>query len=370
MSKLDPENVLMLCIDGLRRKDLLSGRLPKLLMWVKKEGYFFENAYSSSTTTYESLIPVYGSNHDMRSKYYEKNVLEEEECRFIREALKQDRNIFFYTDTDQFINCKRIVRSGYSQTVTEKIWDFVVDARKEHNGLFYVHVLYESHFSYPNPYTEVPMIADGSTILHDFSESKGGKIRTDYVRQQRDALQYVDDVLSPFLEVLPCRTVLFADHGNILMKESDSLKELEVEKYTCHKDWIEVPIVIKCPELPPYRDKRLISLMELNNIICCLLGKKPYVYSEEEYIKVQRSRLYNPELQYVYSKNGHEKELQAFELFIFKGGAQLMVFENGELKVLYETEGECKTDIVTLYQRVAADITVSDTVILKDKDFV
>lgn len=359
LSKVDPENVLMLCIDGLRRGDLLSGKLPKLLKWVESESYFFENAYSSSTTTYESLIPVYGSNNNMRTKYFEKSVLEEAECKFIREASGQNRNIFFYTDTDEFINCGRIVRSGIAQTVTEKIWDFAIDAGKEHNGLFYVHVLYESHFSYANPYTEVPLTADGTTIFHDFSERGGGRLRTDYVCQQKDALKYIDDTLMPFLEVLSCRIVLFADHGNILMKTTDSIKELEDTKFTCHKDWIEIPIAIKCPELPPHKDERLISLMELNEIICCLLEGKPYIYTEPDYIKMQRSRLYNPDLQYVYTQNGHERELQAFELFIFKDGAELMVYENGECRVLSEGNGG-KTDVSTLYQRVAADVTVCD----------
>ena len=34
ISEMNPESVLMLCIDGFRRKDLLIGKLPKLWKWI------------------------------------------------------------------------------------------------------------------------------------------------------------------------------------------------------------------------------------------------------------------------------------------------------------------------------------------------
>lgn len=363
--EMSSKNVLMLCVDGLRRQDVLAGKMPKLLHWIKEEGYFFENAYSSSTSTYESLIPVYSSNNDMRTKYYEKSVLNQKECLFVNEACKQKRKIYFYTDTDQFVNCQDIIRSGYAQTITEKIWDFMCDASKEENGLFYLHVLYESHYSYANPYTEIPLIADGSNIMFDFLDTKGGKLRTDYERQQKDALQYIDDMLMPFLELYSGRIVLYADHGNILMKKVETLEELERTKYSYHKDLIEIPIVIKCPELPRRRDKRLISLMELNNMIKCLLNAEAYRYTEPQYIKVQRSKIYNPDFRYIYIKNGKEKELQAFELFIFHDNVQIVIYQNGNLEVFLKEKTK-QSNIKEKYQYIISDITVCNEVNLDD----
>lgn len=357
VSNIASENVLMLCIDGLRRKDLLSGKLPKLLKWVKDNTYFFEQAYSLSTSTYESLFPVYGSNCNMKDKFYEKRMLSEDECPFIKEACGQDRTIYFYTDSDQYVNCKKIIRRGYSQTITEKLWDFIGDASKEDNGLFYLHVLYESHFSYVNPYSEENLVADGSNIMFDFLDIKGGGLRTDYEKQQRDALMYIDNMLTPFLELFSGRIFLYADHGNILMKENETLQELERTKFAYHKDLIEIPMAIKCPELPERCDKRLISLMELNKIVCSLLRKKAYSYIQPAYIKVQRSRIYNPDFQYIYSRYGREKELQAFELFIFCDGIQLVVYENGDLEMAYEG---VKTEVLERYQYIKNEITVCD----------
>lgn len=56
---ISEHNVLMLCIDGLRRQDVLNGRLPKVKEYISNHTLFFENAYSVSTSTYESLIPAY-----------------------------------------------------------------------------------------------------------------------------------------------------------------------------------------------------------------------------------------------------------------------------------------------------------------------
>ena len=357
ISEMNPESVLMLCIDGFRRKDLLIGKLPKLWKWIMEHGYFFENAYSSSTSTYESLIPVYGFNNNMKTKYYEREELEKEECSFIKEACRQNRKIYFYTDGARYVNCSDIKYSGISQTATEKIWDFAIDTSQKGRGLFYLHILYESHYSYSNPYTTTTLVAEGSNIMFDFLETKGGKLQTNYGKQQTDALKYIDDILMPFLELIPCRIVLYADHGNILMTETDTLRSIERTKFTCHKDLIEIPLVIKCPELSVQRDKRLISLMELNKMICCLLNDEKYDYTESEYIKIQRSEIYNPDFCYLYKKNGREKELQAFELFIFRDGVQLMIYADGTIEEIME-DGRSVEDKWDRLKCVEEEITV------------
>ena len=357
ISQICQESVLMLCIDGLRRKDLLAGKLPNLLKWIQEQGFFFTDAYSVSTSTYESLIPAYSCNNDMRTKYYEKNELGKEECPFVKEACDQNRKIYFYTDGAKFIDSDDIIYSGFIQTATEKIWNLAVDVDKNSGELLYLHILYESHYSYLNPYTKTPLVVEGSNIMFDFLESRGGKLQTDYEQQQTDALRYIDDILMPFLKLIPCRIVLYADHGNILMKETDTLQSIERTKYTCHNDLIEIPMVIKCPELIPQKDDRLISLMEINNIVCSLLKRERYRYSEPEYIKVQRSEIYNPDFCYLYKKNDREKELQAFELFIFRDGTQLMVYADGTFELFAESEIR-ETDVKELFKCIGSDLTV------------
>ena len=109
--------------------------------------------------------------------------------------------------------------------------------------------------------------------------------------------------------------------------------------------------------MPPQRDPRLISLMELNTILCSLLEKKPYNYQDVPYIKAQRSRIYNPDFQYLYKKYGKEQELQAFELFIFPDGVQLLIYENGDVKVLSPPKN-VPMNLTQRIELILSDITV------------
>lgn len=362
LSAIAGNNVLMFCVDGLRRRDVLEGKMPRFLQWLDRETYLFDNAYSMSTSTYESLIPTYMENSDLRTEYYKERQIPVEKCRFISEALRQHRDIYFYTDIDEFVACDEIHRSGRSQTATEKFWDFALDAYDTDNGLFYLHILYESHYSYPNPYTKNELIADGTSIMFDYLEAQGGKLRTDYTIQQRDTLAYLDSVVPPLLELVDCRIVLYADHGNILLSDQKGIDSMEGTKWTFHKDLIEIPFAIKAPELRGGRDNKIISLMELSSVLSCLLEKRKYVYEGKKYIKVVRSQIYNPDFGFLYREYGHEKDLQAFELFLFPNGYRLAIYADGSIKLfLDEAEQDDKELCSKLYYEVEKDITVCDT---------
>ena len=83
LNKLSENNVIMLCFDGLRRKDILEGTMPALKMYISDNMYMYDNCYSVSTSTFESLIPAYSENPDMSTKYYKTNLLNQNECRFV-----------------------------------------------------------------------------------------------------------------------------------------------------------------------------------------------------------------------------------------------------------------------------------------------
>lgn len=333
ISEISQNNVVMFCIDGLRRQDVLGECVPNINQYLKEYTRFFTNAYSVSTSTFESLIPAYSENNNLRTKYFESNVVKEENCRFISEAIKQDRTIFFYTDSTKYIDSKEIKVKYLSQTATEKIWSFISDAEKEENGLFYIHVLYESHYSYPNPDTVEELIADGSNIMFDYLEKNGGRMRTDYEKQHMDALKYLDRVLSPFLKLMPCRMVLYADHGNILIPREMTMDDVEEAKYSYHEDLIQIPLAIKSPEVLLGTSNKLMTLMSLNEIICSLLKRECFIEQGNEFIKIQRSEIYNPDFQYLYRKAGKQQELSAFEAFVFEDGRKLVVYADGTIKL-------------------------------------
>lgn len=361
INKISENNVVMLCIDGMRRRDILDGLMPQIRKLIEDKMYFYQNAYSVSTSTYESLLPAYSENSDLRTKYYENVSVSEEQCRFAKEAVRQKRNIFFYTDSTKYVDSKNIKVTDNAQTVTEKMWDFILDSLDEWNGLFYIHILFESHFSYPNPYTIEPIIADGSSILFDYLSRNGGALRADYVKQHKDALAYIDDVLYPLLTPLKCSMVLYADHGNILPGKKTPLEDIEAVKYTFGEELIQVPLAVKSDKNGIGSSNALCSIMELNAIIIALLNQKKVELPTRKYIKVQRSQIYNPDFKYLYHKTGNDRGLMAFEAFIFRDGYKLAVYADGESELYNLASDKIIEDEVLkaeLMELVKGEITV------------
>ena len=360
-ASLSENHVLLFCLDGLRRQDLSEQDMPKLKKMLDETAYQFTNAYSYSTSTFESLIPVYSENHDFRTKYYEKNTVAIEQCRFASLADRQKRKIYIYGDVERFIEGASIHYVEQSLTVTEKMWQFILDACKTDYGLFYVHEQYESHFTFSNPYTEEELRSEGTAMLFDFLPVKGGHLRTDYKKQHEDAIHYLDDVVEPLLRPMRCRMLLFADHGNLILDYDAKLSEIGEMEYVCSEGWTRIPMAIRSPEMGRGEDGRLISLMELNSMMVSLLQRKAYGISDTEYIKIGRSELYNPDFRFLYQMIGKERCLQAFECFVFAEGKKLMIYADGSMEV-YDMEDHriCGMDIEKLLDKIMEEITVSD----------
>ncbi len=364
------DNVLMLCLDGLRRQDLSEQDMPKVKKILDETAYSFMNAYSFSTSTFESLVPVYSENGDMRTHYYEKNLVDAGDCRFMRAAEGQKRKVYIYGDMDHYIEGMDVRYSDCFQTVTEKLWDFVLDGCREKNGLFYLHEMYESHFTFSNPYTTEALRSEGTAMLFDFLPAKGGGLRADYEAQHRDALRYLDDVLEPFLERLTCRMLLFADHGNLILDKDAKLTEIGDTEYTCSEGWTRIPLVIRSPEGGVGKNGSLISLMELNSIVVSLLFKQSYPesFTERPYIKLARSELYNPDFRELYRMIGKEQYLQAYECFLFADGYKLIVFANGYAELYTVGDDRAVWDNVKkeyYLEKIKGEITVRETLMQK-----
>lgn len=363
---INQNNVLLFCMDGLRFQDLSYDKMPNLKKHVVQKGFCFQNAYSFSTSTFESLIPVYSENGDLRTGYYRKNVVPSEKCRFIQEARQQDRQIFFYTDMDHFIEDGSIHYSEAFATVTEKIWSFLLDAVDEKNGLFYIHELYETHYSFSNPYTRKPLLAEGTAMLFDYLPQKGGKLRTDYVGQHDDSLTYMDQVVVPFLKSLQCNVLLYADHGNLVLEQGCLPEDVPPTKLICDNEWIQIPYVIFSKRMMAGETDLLYSLMSLNEIVICLLKNEKYEVKQSAYVKIARSELYNPDFRFLYKKWGQEQKLLAFECFVFENGYKLVIYSNGKVELYREdqivTDADSKV-CMELIETVKASITVCDKII-------
>lgn len=358
--EISPDHVLMCCLDGLRRKDVLN-IMPKFKQYIDDNAFFYENAYSVSTSTYESLIPAYSNYKDTNLVCYDESTVKEENCPFIGKAKEQGRTIHFYTDATPYIDAECIKVTTATQTVTEKIWNFIVDACDEENGFFYMHILYEGHFAFPNPYTLDELITFGSVIILEYLDVNGGALRCDYRKQHDDAIRYIDDVLTPFIEKLKCRMAIFADHGNLLPNKDKKLEEWMETEYTFHEDRVQIPMIIKSPENGVGHDKGIISLASINEILLALMEKREFVRPQADYVKLLRSTIYNEALRSLYQKMGQDTGLEAFEMFEFSSGYKLGVFANGEIRLYaVETDERIKDQELLLYyyDKVKDQITV------------
>lgn len=358
--RIHKNNVVMFCFDALRERDLKEGLMPKLHTNIYNDMYVFEKAYSVSTSTFESLIPAYSLNRDMSTKYYKSTVIQEEDCPFIQEAVRQNRKIYFYTDAIPFVNSNNIHVCNISQTASEKMWQFAIDASDEDNGLFYVHILYESHFSYPNPYTDSNLEASGTSIFFDYLEKNGGKLKTDYVKQHEDALRYLDDIVAPKLAEIRAEMILFADHGIAIPKKEQKLQEISYPMLTFGNDLIKVPMAIKSRNISIAQNKNLMSLFEINNIVISLLKGDKYKIPYFNHVKVQRSDIYNPDFKYIYRQLGYQQGLVSFEMFVFETGHKLVIYRDGVMELYNENDeiiynNETKKE---LYKQIENEVTV------------
>lgn len=360
IASISEKHVLMLCLDGLRQQDLSDYYMPKINSILKETGYRYTNAYSYSTSTYESLVPVYSENTDLRSKYYEKSNVRLENCRFASFAKQQGRKIYIYGDAEHFIEGEHIQYSECFLTVTEKLWQFVLDANNTKYGLFYLHESYESHFTFSNPYTQKPLISEGTAMLFDFLPMKGGRLRADYAKQHKDAIRYLDDVLEALLRYLNCRMILYADHGNLILEYDTNLAEVKDIEYTCSEGWTRIPMILRSPEIGTGENNQLISLMELNEMVINLLEEKIYEAPKLEYIKLARSELYNPDFRFLYRMIDKELYLQAFECFVFFNGRKIIIFADGTIELYDTTDQRIDDDTIQIemFQQVRNEITV------------
>ena len=354
-SSIDENNVLMLLCDGVRYEDVING-MPDVAEWMRKYTLSFSNTYSVSVGTFESLIPAFSEDYDIDSEFYKNSLVPSKNCRFIQEALSEHRSIYFYTDAEKYIDEPAIHNNGKWQTLTQKIWDFIHDSYEEGNGLYYLHELYESHFSFPNPYTKKQLVINGRTIFYDYMTDGG--IKTDYEMQQNDAYRYINDTLKPFLDRWDFRILFLADHGHKIYPYGMPEKQIPYNDFSFADRLLRIPFAIKSPDLQVGIDDRLYSQHEFNNILVALEKGEQYQPARYNYVKSQRTAIYNPLWRGLCKRLGYEQELKAFERFTFDDGTILVIYGDGEMRCFGNNIEE--KEMQEYLNLIHNDITVCD----------
>ena len=139
------------------------------------------------------------------------------------------------------------------------------------------------------------------------------------------------------------------------------MHEIREAQLTCAEEWIQIPFAIMAPEMGSGVSHQLMTLMALNDVIDSLLEQRRYVTAQNEFVKIARSELYNPDFRHLYQEMGKEKCLQAFEAFVFQEGWKLLIYADGT-KELYKGENDQIVSdnhlIERLFEKVKRCITV------------
>ena len=143
----------------------------------------------------------------------------------------------------------------------------------------------------------------------------------------------------PFIERLNANMVIYADHGNLILDKDCTIEQIKNLDYLCSEQWIQIPLVIKSKNQEYAKDNTLISLISIGDIIKKLLNGEKYIPTKQQYIKVMRSELYNPDFKYLYNSISKGKYLMAFEAFIIDNRYKFIIFSDGEIE-LYELPSE------------------------------
>lgn len=124
------------------------------------------------------------------------------------------------------------------------------------------------------------------------------------------------------------------------MPDEYKINEEDNSIYSYHNSLIQIPLIIKQNENNLMIGDRyeLISLMQLNEMLCNIINNRIVTPKQYDYIKVQRTAIYNPKLKKIYREKGRERELMAFELFVFVDGYKLCVYEDGKIILLHKDE--------------------------------
>lgn len=203
-------------------------------------------------------------------------------------------------------------------------------------------------------------------MLFDYLESLGGKLRSDYKGNNKDALRYIDDMLSPILDVLSCRILIYADHGNKIYSQNQKLEEIKRLDWSAGESLFRIPLTIISPETGVGENKSIISLMEINEIIIALLNHRKYEYKGQSFIKIARSEIYNPDLRFLCKKASAEHELLAFEGFIFDTGYKLIVYADGIVSLFHKYSDKEILDVPFkkfLFSIIMNEITVCEKIL-------
>ncbi len=308
------DHLILLYIDALRYKDIYDLNNMPYLKGIAEKHIDFTNAFSTSITTYESMVSCFSSQMPLENENYKRNFINEEECDFLKEAISKGYNINFY-----MLGCFKLVDSKHinykpgGTYCATTLWNFITDlATSESKSISLLYFMQESH---------PPHIGGSHKInvkVHNTPFSTGDKVnqtQEEYSQQYYEALNYLDSQIEFFMEML-CEensVVVFSDHGQIVEKAQCVIKDVGTLP-GWHDERYKIPLIIKDKRFETQQVDELFSLIDFNSLLIGLIKGKLCI-NKRNFIEIQFSKMHNKTIRKLFLENGLEDYIDSYKIY-------------------------------------------------------
>ncbi|MGN2369746.1 sulfatase-like hydrolase/transferase [Clostridium cagae] len=321
------EQLILLYIDALRYKDISNLNNMPYLKGIAENYVDFTNAFSTSITTYESMVSCLSSQMPLENENYKRSFINEDECDFVKVAVKKGYNINFYIlGHDKFVDSKHINYKPGGTYCATTLWNFITDlAISESKSISLLYFMQESHPPHIGGSHKVNIKA------HNTPFSTGDRVsqtQEEYSQQYYEALNYLDSQIKFFMGML-CEDnsiVVFSDHGQIIEKAQSAIKDVGTLP-GWHDERYKIPLIIKDKRFKNQQVDELFSLIDFNSLLIGIMNGELCI-NKRNFIEMQFSKMHNKVIRTLFSENGLEDYIDSFKVYRNEYYKMVIINEN------------------------------------------
>lgn len=332
------DDVIIHLIDSLRAVDVYdtgeNGTGLKLFKGYEKYASLITHAYSTGSTTYESMMGMVKQKLSFEEDVYEgsKFLFEIQDFQLLQVALKMNMSIHFYVAKDYLImqEDNRIHRSEHLH-MSEKLWNMACDMAESAMPTFnFLYYPWELHFpllcGFHNNQPQIKNFSDvGLEDMGDFIES-----------QFEDCKQYVDRQMNYYKNFFSNEaiTVFLGDHSQPIY---DKKEKKPFFMYYREPDKVShIAFLIHSSKVYPCIYPQLVTMLDFNTIMIGLLKENAIKLPERKIIQYQYYNMQNKKIREAAHRQGFMDYTEGMQCFLSK--KYLYVRTAKEVQEVYRVE--------------------------------
>jgi hypothetical protein len=313
-------DIIIHFIDALRAVDVFHVENETvhfdLLESYFKDMLYFENAYSTAPTTYESMRSIMCEQYPFEVNVYNDNfIFQFEEFKILPMVREKGYDIYSYTSEEYrvFFEDERI---NYVNQIhmTQKLWTMMCDRAESDNPVMaYLYYPWELHFplvcGYHHNKPHLPGFVDVGIV--DMS---------DYIENQfADCLQYVDRQFEFYRDFYSKDTYIniFSDHSQIVY---DSEKFMPYYMYYNNKERAtHCTMAISGPGIEAGIYKENFSMIDYCEVLCRLVQGQTMQIPKRDILRWQYYDCHNKRFREAAEERGYTDYIDGIDCYMLEG---------------------------------------------------